>query len=59
MARRRSNRRARNAGFNQRPFAELRSPLRPTELVTTDQLETLHHASLRVLRDIGLKVDCS
>ncbi|MCP5089082.1 MAG: trimethylamine methyltransferase family protein [Rhodobacteraceae bacterium] len=59
MARRRSNRRARSSGFSQRPFAELRSPLRPTELVSADQVETIHHASLRVLRDIGLKVDSS
>ncbi len=57
MARRRSNRRARSTSIIQHPFAELRNPLRPVELVTTDQLETIHRASLRVLRDIGIKVD--
>ncbi len=59
MARRRPDRRARNSGFSQRAFAELRNPMRPAEFVTADQIETIHQFSLRVLRDIGLKVDSS
>ena len=57
MARRRTTRQPRSTGIPQRPFAELRNPLRPVEMVSADQVEALHHASLRVLRDIGLKVD--
>lgn len=57
MARRRTTRQPRSTGIPQRPFAELRNPLRPVEMVSADQVEAIHHASLRVLRDIGLKVD--
>ena len=57
MARRRTPRKPRTTGITQRPFAELRNPLRPVELISADQVEAIHHASLRVLRDIGLKVD--
>ena len=55
--RRRSSRQPRSTGFTQRPFGEVRSPLAPTELISADQVETIHHASLKVLRDIGLRVD--
>jgi trimethylamine--corrinoid protein Co-methyltransferase len=57
MARRRTTRQPRSTGIPQRPFAELRNPLRPVEMVSADQVEAIHNASLRVLRDIGLKVD--
>ncbi len=58
MARRsRTARRNRNAGFAQRPFSEIRNRLEPVELISADQVETIHHASLKVLRDIGLKID--
>ena len=58
MSRRNSlTRRPRNTSLVQRPFGELRNRLRPVELISEDQVETIHHASLRVLRDIGLKVD--
>jgi trimethylamine--corrinoid protein Co-methyltransferase len=40
----------------QRPFAQPRLTHGPTELLSADQLETIHHASLRVLRDLGLRV---
>jgi trimethylamine--corrinoid protein Co-methyltransferase len=40
----------------QRPFAQPRLAHGPTELLSADQIEAIHHASLRVLRDIGLKV---
>ncbi|MFS4583659.1 trimethylamine methyltransferase family protein [Phaeobacter sp. C3_T13_0] len=54
--RRRSTRQPRNTGFSQRPFSELRNPIPPVELISADQVETIHEASLKVLRDIGLKV---
>lgn len=57
MARRRTNRQPRHAGIKQRPFSEVRNPMRPVEMISADQVETIHHASLSVLRDIGLKVD--
>ncbi|MEP3920737.1 trimethylamine methyltransferase family protein [Ascidiaceihabitans sp.] len=58
MARRsRPNRTSRTSGFKQLPFSEVRNPLPPTELISTDQVEVIHHASLSVLRDVGLKVD--
>jgi len=41
---------------DQRPFAQPRLRQPPTELLSADQIETIHQAALRVLRDIGLKV---
>ena len=57
MARRRTTRRPRKTGINQRPFAELRNPLRPVEMISADQVEVIHHTSLRVLKEIGLVVN--
>lgn len=57
MARRRSARSPRSTGLSQRPFAELRNPLRPVEMISADQVEVIHHTSLQVLRDIGLVVN--
>lgn len=47
----------RNSGIKQRPFSPLRNPYRPMEIVSKDQLEAIHQASLQILRDIGLKVE--
>jgi trimethylamine--corrinoid protein Co-methyltransferase len=44
------------AGFEQPPFRQLRMPLQPTKLVSDDQLESIHLASLRVLKEIGVDV---
>jgi trimethylamine--corrinoid protein Co-methyltransferase len=41
---------------DQRPFAQPRLLQGPTELLSADQIETIHQASLRILRDIGMKV---
>lgn len=58
MSRRpRPNRASRSTGFKQLPFCEVRNPLPPAELISADQVEVIHHASLAVLRDVGLKVD--
>ena len=61
MSRRRSkarnSRRAdRNQGFAQLPFAQLNNPCPPMEIISADQVESIHQASLRILRDIGLQV---
>ena len=51
-----SRRAERNQGFAQLPFAQLNNPYRPMEILSADQVETIHQASLRILRDIGLQV---
>lgn len=40
----------------QRPFAQPRLLHGPTELASLDQIESIHHASLRILSEIGMKV---
>jgi trimethylamine--corrinoid protein Co-methyltransferase len=62
MSRRRSNslssrRSSRNQGFAQLPFAPLSNPYAPMEIISADQVETIHRASLEILRDIGLRVE--
>ncbi|MCP4877422.1 MAG: trimethylamine methyltransferase family protein [Gammaproteobacteria bacterium] len=62
MSRRRSSTRdsrrsERKQGFAQLPFAPLSNPYPPMEILSADQLETIHQASLKILRDIGLRVE--
>ncbi|MBA2372657.1 MAG: trimethylamine methyltransferase family protein [Chloroflexi bacterium] len=38
----------------QRPWAQPRMRYRPTEVVSADELESIHEASLRVLEEIGM-----
>ncbi len=45
-----------SAGFEQPPFRQLRNPLKPTNLISEDELEQVHLASLRVLKEIGVDV---
>jgi trimethylamine---corrinoid protein Co-methyltransferase len=42
--------------FAQPPFRQLRVPFAPTKVVSDDELESIHLASLRVLREIGVDV---
>ena len=44
------------AAFEQPPFRQLKNPLTPTRLVSDDELESIHLASLRVLKEIGVEV---
>ena len=54
----RINRQARrNKPFSQRPLQALRNPYKPMEIISSDQIETMHQASLKILRDIGLRVE--
>lgn len=49
----------RNGGsstFEQPPFRQFRIPFAPTKLVSDDELESIHRASLRVLAEIGVDV---
>ncbi|MER9502095.1 trimethylamine methyltransferase family protein [Mesorhizobium sp. M0587] len=45
-----------SAAFEQPAFRQLKNPLAPTRLVSDDELESIHLASLRVLREIGVDV---
>ena len=45
-----------SAAFEQPPFRQLKIPLAPTKLVSDDELESIHLASLRVLKEIGVDV---
>jgi trimethylamine--corrinoid protein Co-methyltransferase len=45
-----------SASFEQPPFRQLKIPFKPTEIVSADELESIHRASLRVLREIGVDV---
>ena len=55
---RRNRRERRSASFEvQRlPWRTVRNPHPPTRVLSEDQIEAIHEASLRVLRDIGMKV---
>ena len=62
MSRRRGNSRAarksaRDQGFRQLPFAPLQNPYPAMEILSADQVETIHQTSLKILRDIGLRVE--
>lgn len=42
------------AGFRQPPWRALRNPYTPFEVLSGDEIESIHLASLEVLRDIGM-----
>ena len=45
-----------SSGFEQPPFRQLKIPFAPTRLISDDELESIHLASLRVLKEIGVDV---
>jgi trimethylamine--corrinoid protein Co-methyltransferase len=51
-------RRARRAaaGIEQLPFRRLENPFRPLEVLSEDQVEAIHEASLRILAEVGVEV---
>ena len=56
---RRGSLRARRAeragsGIEQQPWRNLRNPWPPTEIVSTDELEAIHDASMTILEEIGM-----
>ncbi|TWH01146.1 trimethylamine--corrinoid protein Co-methyltransferase [Mesorhizobium sp. J18] len=57
---RRGGRAGKRAGastaFEQPPFRQLRIPFPPTNILSEDELESIHLASLRVLKEIGVEV---
>src|SRR6185312_1000589 len=53
----RAGKRAGGSGaFEQPPFRQYRIPFEPTRIVSNDELESIHLASLRVLKEIGVDV---
>ena len=53
MSEERVRRRPRRApiGVQQAPWRTLRNPYRPIEILSADEIETIHRASLRILDD--------
>ncbi|MEJ6784548.1 trimethylamine methyltransferase family protein [Aminobacter sp. Piv2-1] len=52
----RAGKRSGSSAFEQPPFRQLKIPFAPTKLVSDDELESIHLASLRVLKEIGVEV---
>ena len=58
MTRRKAtNRRKNSSSIDQIPFQELNNPFKPMELISADQVEYIHNASLKILSQIGVQVD--
>jgi trimethylamine--corrinoid protein Co-methyltransferase len=45
-----------SGGVPQLPWRTVRNPYRPVEILSEDEVETLHRASLRILAEIGVEV---
>jgi trimethylamine--corrinoid protein Co-methyltransferase len=43
-------------GIDQLPWRRLVNPFRPVEILSADQVEVIHRASLRILSEIGMEV---
>ena len=41
-------------GIQQQPWKQPRNPYSPFEIVSADQIEEIHRASLRILRELGV-----
>ena len=54
--RRRRERRTSGTSVPRLPWRSIVNPLAPIEVLSEDQLETIHRASLRVLAEIGMKM---
>jgi trimethylamine---corrinoid protein Co-methyltransferase len=48
--------RRQSGGIAQLPWRTVRNPYRPVEILSADEVETLHRASLRILAEIGVEV---
>lgn len=51
---RRGRRGGRETGLKQLPWRQVRNPLPPAALVSADELESIHDASLMILEEIGI-----
>ncbi len=48
-------RRSRGGGLKQLPWRNYRNPYKPIEVLSAEQIETIHDASLRILEEIGIE----
>ena len=55
MVRRARNRDRQTTGIQQTPYQQRRIPYAPFKVISDDQIEAIHHASLAVLRDTGME----
>jgi trimethylamine---corrinoid protein Co-methyltransferase len=53
---RRRERRAPTTGIRQLPFARVENRYPPIALISADEIEMIHHASLRLLQEVGMEV---
>ena len=53
---RRRERSIRTTGLRQLPFARIRNPYKPVEVLSADHLEAIHRASTRLLAEVGVEV---
>jgi trimethylamine--corrinoid protein Co-methyltransferase len=49
-------RRSTTASLPQLPWRDVRNPYRPLEVLAADQVESIHHTSLRILRELGIEL---
>ena len=58
MARRAGNSRGRHkaAGISQLPWTQVSNPYAPVEVLSAEQVEVIHRASLRLLAEVGVRV---
>jgi trimethylamine--corrinoid protein Co-methyltransferase len=45
-----------SGGVQQLPFATVRNPYKPVEILDAEKLEAIHNASMRLLEEIGMEV---
>ena len=53
--RRRAARQRSGGGVQQLPWRSVRNPYRPVEVLSADQLESIHDTSLRILEEVGIE----
>ena len=53
-SRRRARRRREGSALAQLPLRAVRNPYRPIEVLSADQIEAIHDASMRILEEIGM-----
>jgi trimethylamine--corrinoid protein Co-methyltransferase len=51
----RGERKAEAGGLRQLPWRRVTNPYRPIEILSEDQVEAIHEASLRILEEMGLE----
>ena len=52
---RRTEARSTNSELDQLPFTQIKNPFPPFEILSADEIESIHRASLKILSDIGIE----